>query len=183
MRKNKLNAYTKLARLSIHSFIKDGVVLSADELNQEEWPVELMTDRAGAFVTLHIGGDLRGCIGTIGPTEATLADEIIQNAIKAATEDPRFPMVEEDELDRLSYGVDVLQEPEAVRERAELDVDIYGVIVTSGRRRGLLLPNLEGVDTVDDQLSIALRKAGINPHERYTIERFMVERHAEDEEK
>ncbi len=176
-----MNAYTKLARLSIRSFIEDGVVLSVAELNQDDWPVELMAGRAGAFVTLHIDGDLRGCIGTIGPTEATLAEEIIQNAIKAATEDPRFPAVGEDELDKLSYGVDVLKEPEPVRNRAELDVERYGVIVTSGRRRGLLLPNLEGVDTVDDQLSIALRKAGINPHERYAIERFMVERHGEDE--
>jgi len=137
----------------------------------------LVSNRAGVFVSLKLDGSLRGCIGTISPTTASIADEIIRNAISAGTEDPRFPPVSEDELPRLIYSVDVLGEAEKIESLDELDPVRYGVIVTKGHRRGLLLPNLEGVDTAEEQVSIALRKAGISPNENYQLERFEVVRH------
>ena len=132
---------------------------------------------AGTFVSLHASGQLRGCIGTTGPTAASVAWEIVQNAVSACSRDPRFPPVQADELDSLEYSVDVLGEPEAVGSPSQLDVKQYGVIVSCGRRRGLLLPDLEGVDTVEKQIEIARRKGGISAREPYTLERFQVVRH------
>ena len=140
-------------------------------------PEELLTSRAGAFVSVHEGGALRGCIGTIGPTRATLAEEIIGNAISAATQDPRFSPIRPEELPMLEISVDVLGEPEDIDSEEELDVKRYGVIVTNGGRRGLLLPDLEGVDTVRQQVQIAKQKAGIQPHENVQLQRFEVIRH------
>ena len=140
-------------------------------------PEELLTSRAGAFVSVHEGGALRGCIGTIGPTRATLAEEIIGNAISAATQDPRFSPIRPEELPMLEISVDVLGEPEDIDSEEELDVKRYGVIVTNGGRRGLLLPDLEGVDTVRQQVQIAKQKAGIQPHENVRLQRFEVIRH------
>ncbi|HHZ00152.1 MAG TPA: AmmeMemoRadiSam system protein A, partial [Tissierellia bacterium] len=128
-------------------------------------------------VSLKLDGSLRGCIGTISPTTSSIADEIIRNAISAGTEDPRFPPVTEEELSRLEYSVDVLGKAEKIESLDDLDPVRYGVIVTKGHRRGLLLPNLEGINTVEEQVSIALRKAGIYPHEDYRLERFEVVRH------
>jgi len=125
---------------------------------------------------LKRNGQLRGCIGTISPVYNNLLAEIQHNAIAAATEDPRFSIVEPAELPELVYSVDVLGESEPA-QRSELDPKRYGVIVSDGRRRGLLLPDLEGVDTVEEQLLIALQKAGISPHEKYNIERFEVTRY------
>ena len=122
-------------------------------------------------------GNLRGCIGTILPTCECIADEIIQNAISAGTEDPRFYPVTEDELSRIEYSVDVLDVSQPIQSIEELDTKRYGVIVTKGKKRGLLLPNLDGIDTPDKQVSIALQKAGILPGEKYTMERFEVVRH------
>ncbi len=133
-------------------------------------------DRAGAFVSLHIGDALRGCIGTILPTRATLAEEVAANAIEAATGDPRFSPLRSDELNVLDVKVDVLHEPEACK-LSDLDPKTYGVIVSSGWRRGLLLPDLEGVDDAEDQVRIALRKAGIRPGEPCSYERFKVDRY------
>ena len=133
--------------------------------------------RAGVFVSLHEEGKLRGCIGTILPTRGSIAEEIIGNAVSASTRDPRFSPVRPDELDRLEISVDVLTEPEIINSREELDVKRYGVIVSSGHKRGLLLPDLDGVDTVDEQLSIAMRKGGITSRDNYTLERFEVIRH------
>ena len=130
------------------------------------------------FVSLHEDGELRGCIGTISPVTGSVADEIVRNGVAAASEDPRFPPVRPDELDALAYSVDVLFPPEPVDSPAELDPVRYGVIVAKGYRRGLLLPNLEGVDTVEQQLSIAKRKAGIDPaDDDVRLERFEVVRH------
>lgn len=134
---------------------------------------------AGVFVCLKEHGQLRGCIGTIEPCEESIAAEIISNAISSATCDPRFEPVAEDELDDLQYTVDVLMEPEPVSSLDELDPKRYGVIVESGYKRGLLLPDLEGVDTVEDQVSIAARKAGIYDGEPITLYRFEVVRHGE----
>jgi AmmeMemoRadiSam system protein A len=129
------------------------------------------------FVSLKLDGQLRGCIGTIAPTSSCIADEIIQNAISAGTEDPRFYPVSEEELPRIIYSVDVLGEPEAIKTMEELDPKRYGVIVTKGMKRGLLLPNLEGVNTPLEQVNIALKKAGISEDESYSMERFEVVRH------
>ena len=138
----------------------------------------MLTERAGVFVSLHKEGRLRGCIGTIGPTRGCVAEEIIENAISASTKDPRFSPVRRDELDALEISVDVLTAPEKIRSRDELDVRRYGVIVSKGRKRGLLLPDLDGVDSVDEQVSIALRKAGLSEREKdVELERFEVLRH------
>ena len=123
---------------------------------------------------------LRGCIGTIKPVRSNLAEEIIENAISAGTEDPRFRPVSKEELAELDYSVDVLQEPEPVSSIEELDPKRYGVIVSKGFRRGLLLPNLDGVNTVEDQIRIALMKAGISEDEDYKLERFEVTRHQQE---
>ena len=133
--------------------------------------------RAGAFVSIHKHGYLRGCIGTIGPTRDSVAEEIIENAISASTRDPRFSPVTEDELPWLEISVDVLGEAEPIDSPEELDPRRYGVIVTSGRKRGLLLPDLEGVDTPAQQIDIASRKAGIRKGEKISLERFEVIRH------
>ena len=120
---------------------------------------------------------LRGCIGTIVPTCKNIAEEIVQNAVSAASRDPRFSEVAEDELSSLVYSVDVLSPPEKISSKDELDVKRYGVIVTKGARRGLLLPNLETVNTVDEQIEIACKKGGIDRREDVELERFEVVRH------
>lgn len=162
-----------LARASVESIVARGTVfpLPADA------PEELTGRRAGAFVSLHEHGQLRGCIGTIAPVRKSLAEEVIRNGVAAATEDPRFAPVRPEELPHLEYSVDVLGEPEAVDNLEQLDPERYGVIVTRGHRRGLLLPDLEGVDTVFDQIAIAKQKAGIRPDEQVHLERFEVVRH------
>jgi AmmeMemoRadiSam system protein A len=137
----------------------------------------MLPERAGAFVSIHEHGMLRGCIGTICATQATLAEEVVHNAIDAATRDPRFPPITADELDLLDIKVDVLHEAESCGA-SDLDPKTYGVIVSCDRRRGLLLPDLEGVETVDQQIDIARKKAGIAPHEGLRLERFKVDRHA-----
>ncbi len=164
--------YVDLARSSIVAYVEDGRRIAPPTL-----PPDLLSRRAGAFVSLHKGGELRGCIGTYHPTEENLAQEIIENAIRAATHDPRFPPVRPEELPELDVSVDVLSSPEPCRE-ADLDPRRYGVIVESGWRRGLLLPDLPGVDTVEDQLRIAKLKAGLGPEEPCQLWRFSVERHA-----
>lgn len=160
----------ELARRAIGRYVRYGAIISAE-------PAEgLFAERHGAFVSLHLDGKLRGCIGTIMPTRLTLADEIIHNAIQAATADLRFPPLAYDELERLDISVDVLQAPEPANVD-DLDPSAYGVIVSCGWRRGLLLPDIEGVDTVEDQVSIACRKAGIGPYEHIELERFSVDRY------
>lgn len=165
--------YVKLARLALETRVKENRTISVPA----GLPPEMLENRAGVFVSLKKHGKLRGCIGTTGPTRKNIAEEIIQNAISAGTGDPRFDPVEEDELNDIVYSVDVLKEPEPIKSMDELDVIKYGVIVRSGRRSGLLLPNLEGVNTPEEQVSIALRKAGIRPDENYTMERFEVTRY------
>jgi len=138
-----------------------------------------MEKQAGTFVSIHKHGMLRGCIGTIEPTQANVALEVIQNAISAAIHDPRFPPIRPEELADLDIKVDVLGEPEPVESMDELDPRRYGVIVQSARdwRKGLLLPDLEGVDTVEYQVDIARRKAGIWPDEPIKLYRFEVVRY------
>lgn len=127
------------------------------------------------FVTLRTAdGGLRGCIGHLAPTCRTLADEVADTAVSAATQDPRFPPVTREELDGLSLEISVLSEPLPVSGPEALDPSRFGVVVTYRRKRGVLLPDLEGVDTVADQLRIACRKAGISPGSPYAIARFEV---------
>ena len=164
----------RLARLSVETFVKTGkpAKLPLDV------PEALLSSRAGAFVSLHEHGELRGCIGTISATTENIAREILQNGVSACSRDPRFPPVRPDELDYLEYSVDVLGAAEPVSSPDQLDVKRYGVIVTKGWKRGLLLPNLDGVDTVAYQLEIAKRKAGIDPDDDdVELERFEVVRH------
>jgi AmmeMemoRadiSam system protein A len=169
-----VSPHVRIARQTIEAFIKKGYRVSLMEVDA---PQALLDTRAGTFVSLHKFGDLRGCIGTIAPTTDSLAEEIIQNAISAATGDPRFEPVTANELPHLVIHVDVLNPPEPVTDPDMLNPKQYGVIVEKGLRRGLLLPDLEGVDTVAQQLAIACRKAGINPDEHYTMERFTVTRY------
>lgn len=169
---DKEHPLVQLARRTIEAFVRNGRRIEPpEELTPE------MQRRAGVFVSLHRHGQLRGCIGTIAPTQPNVAYEVIQNAISAATRDPRFPPVGPNELEDLEISVDILGEPEPVSSWEELDPKVYGVIVERGMRRGLLLPDLEGVDTVQDQVAIALRKAGIHPSEPYRLYRFRVERY------
>ena len=173
-RKASEDPWVKLARRSLETYVKTGQRLTS---LPEDLPAEMTTQQAGAFVSLHKNGQLRGCIGTIAPTCDNLAWEIVQNAISACSRDPRFSPVRPNELDELEYSVDVLGAPEPVDSPAALDPKTYGVIVSCGGRRGLLLPDLDGVDSVEAQLSIALQKGGIRENETYKIERFKVVRH------
>lgn len=159
-----------LARRTIEAYVRERRVLAPE-------PAEgILQTRHGAFVSLHRGGMLRGCIGTIAPTQPTLAEEIVRNAIQAATADPRFPALDESELADLEISVDVLQPPEPAAYE-DLDPRVFGVVVSADWRRGLLLPDLEGIDTVGDQVAIACQKAGIGPHEQIHLERFRVDRY------
>ena len=161
-----------LARRTIDRRIRDGLVIDPPTKLSDE-----MARPAGVFVSLHRHGELRGCIGTIEPVRDNVAEEIISNAIAAATRDPRFSPMAPDELDGLDVSVDVLAKPEPIASRDELDPHRYGVIVELGGRRGLLLPNLEGIETADQQVDIALRKAWIRPDEPYSMLRFEVIRY------
>ncbi len=175
--KERADAYVRLARASLESYVRTGEVLKLENYDGEV-PEEMLTRQAGAFVSLHRHGQLRGCIGTIGPTAENVAEEIIQNAVSAAVRDPRFFPVQIPELDDLEISVDVLGETEPIGSTDELDVKRYGVIVSCGAKRGLLLPNLDGVDTIEEQVRIAREKGGIREGEpgiRY--ERFEVVRH------
>lgn len=159
------------ARLNLESAVKEDSPPSLEEDMKT-----LLEQRSAAFVSLKKHGQLRGCIGTFLPSYKNLAEEIAQNALAAGLEDPRFSPVEEQELADIEYSVDVLAKPESCT-REELDPKKYGVIVTSGSRRGLLLPDLEGVDTVEKQLLIACQKAGISNRDGFEIERFEVKRY------
>ena len=172
----QVDPHVAVARLSVETFVSEGRVATVPE----GLPDELMQRRAGVFVSLHERGQLRGCIGTIFATCANIAEEIIQNGISACSRDPRFDPVRANELDYLDYSVDVLGDAEAIDTPDQLDPERYGVIVTKGWRRGLLLPNLDGIDTIDAQLSIAKQKAGISPYERdVSLHRFEVVRHTQ----
>lgn len=167
------DAYTRLARETLEGYVSTGRLPAV--------PADLADDmqnrRAGVFVSIKKHGELRGCIGTTSPVRESIALEIMHNAVAAGAEDPRFSPVRQGELTSLVYSVDVLAPAEPVTDRSKLDVKRYGVIVSKGSRRGLLLPNLDGVDSVDKQLQIACQKAGISPDENFDVSRFEVVRH------
>ena len=172
--KSHEDEFVKLARLSLETYVKTHTKLS--EL-PEGLPAEMLERRAGTFVSLHKNGELRGCIGTFLPTTESIAEEIVQNAISACSRDPRFSPVTRAELDDIVYSIDVLSEPERIFDLKKLDVKRYGVIVEHNGRRGLLLPDLEGIDTVEEQIAIAKRKANIPANEAVNLWRFEVIRH------
>jgi len=167
------DAYVQLARRTIEEYTRTGKKLAVPK----ELPEEMIKQRAGVFVSIKKSGRLRGCIGTIQAVQTSIAEEIIENAISAASRDPRFSPIKPEELEWLTISVDVLGETERITSLEELDVKRYGVIVTKGYKRGLLLPNLEGVDTIEEQVAIAKQKAGIKEEEEVELERFEVIRH------
>ncbi len=168
--RDREDAYVRLARETVEEYVRTHRV-------RKQYPAELGSSRAGVFVSIHKNGQLRGCIGTIAPVRGCIGEEIIANAVSASTRDPRFEAVREEELNELTYKVDVLMPPERISGPEQLDVRRYGVIVSSGMRRGLLLPDLDGVDTVEEQIRIAREKGGIGPRETVILERFEVIRH------
>lgn len=168
-----MHPLVQLAKEAVELYVREGKIR---EVREDEFPPEFR-ERAGVFICLKTDGALRGCIGTFQPTEPDMAHETVRNAISAATCDPRFTCVRAEELDVIEYTVDVLTPPEPVKERSGLDPRRYGVIVQSGARRGLLLPDLEGVDTVDFQISIAMQKAGIPPGTPVNLFKFEVKRY------
>ena len=166
-----MSPLAKLARETVETYIREGKAFKPKELAPE------MREKAGVFVSIHKKGDLRGCIGTFDPAASNVAEEVVRNAISSATDDPRFEPVAPGELKDLDYSVDVLTRPEPVANKEQLDPKKYGVIVQSGWRRGLLLPDLEGVDTVEEQISISRQKAGIGANEPILLFRFEVKRY------
>ncbi len=170
----EVDPYVALARQSVETYVATGEVLAVPD----DTPKVLLATQAGVFVSLHEHGELRGCIGTISPVRESLAQEIIANGVAACSEDPRFIPVEPKELEYLEYSVDVLSAPEPIASLDDLDPQRYGVIVSKGMKRGLLLPCLDGIDTVEQQVGIAMAKAGISPQELpVALERFEVVRH------
>ena len=172
-KRDKSDEYVRLAREAVEAYVLRREVLDVPA----GLPDEMLSKQAGTFVSIHEHGELRGCIGTISPTRSSVAEEIIGNAISASTRDPRFPAIKPDELPWLDINVDVLGEPEDIDSEDELDVKRYGVIVSCGRKRGLLLPDLDGIDTPQQQVEIAMKKGGIHRFERYKLQRFEVIRH------
>jgi len=184
-----MNPYILLAKQAVENYVKERKVIS---------PAENLGRQAGVFVTIENQGQLRGCMGTYSPTKENIGKEIVANAIAAATEDYRFDPIEEKELSSLSYIVYILNEPELVKDVSELDPKKYGIIIKSQgfssldvifnpaprlyQKSGLLLPDLEGVDTVEKQISIACQKGGIDSmKEQIVIYKFTVEKYEEKE--
>ncbi|MBM3209275.1 AmmeMemoRadiSam system protein A [Candidatus Shapirobacteria bacterium] len=174
-----MDPYIRLAKEVIETYIKTGKAASLPK----NLPKEMFEKRAGVFVSLHLNdGSLRGCIGTFLPIRSNIAEEIMQNAISSATSDPRFPPVSKEELDSLVYSVDILSPstPLEASELSSLDPKKYGLIVsTDDGRKGLLLPDIPGVESAEEQFQICCRKGGISPGEKVSLEVFTVERHEE----
>jgi AmmeMemoRadiSam system protein A len=167
-----MHPIVELTKDTVEKYISKGETISPPtELTPE------MNEKAGVFVCIKKRGELRGCIGTYSPTTDNVANEVIQNAISAATRDPRFSPVSPLELTELEYSVDVLSPPEKIDGPKALDPKRYGVIVKKGNHRGLLLPDLEGVNTIDEQIRIAALKAGISLTEDVELYRFEVKRY------
>ena len=166
--------YVRLARKSLEEYILYGRVI---DIYNADIPKEMIENQAGVFVIIEQYGQLRGCLGTAEPIRKNVAEEIVYNAIGAGTRDPRFLPVKKEELNSLKYIVDVIKEPEPIQSIDQLDVKRYGIVVSCDSRAGILLPNLEGINTPKEQVSIALEKAGIREGESYSMKRFEVIRH------
>lgn len=165
-----------LARRAIEKYIISGQEI---KISEEELP-EILKKEAGVFVSLKKNGRLRGCMGSFRPVQKNAAYEIVSNAMTAAENDPRFPTVKKEELQDIIISVDILSEPEKIRDKNELDVKKYGILVKGGHQTGLLLPDLEGVDTVEKQIQIAKKKAGLPETAEVEIYRFKVSRFKEN---
>ena len=170
-----MNPWVNLATKTIEAFIRKGKIISLPD----NLPPKAYQEKKGVFVSLHLkDGSLRGCIGTFAPQQKNLGQEIINNAVAAATQDPRFPPVTINELDQLNLKVDVLSIPKPIKQDFPLDPKRYGLIVsTSDGRKGLLLPDIEGVDTPQEQIKICKQKGGILPHEPVSFQVFTVKRY------
>ncbi len=172
MNEKKESRHVEIAREALAKKLKRGLAPRPPQTLPDE-----LLEPGAAFVSLKKRGVLRGCIGTVQPVRKNLAEEIVHNALSAGLNDPRFPPLTAEELDEITISVDVLTEPEKIDDPSQLDPARYGVIVRRESRTGLLLPNLEGVDTVDQQISIARQKAGIDPDEPLELYRFEVQRY------
>ncbi len=185
-----MSPYISLAKMAVENYVKEKKVIETPK----DLPKEFLEKKSGTFITIEKEGQLRGCIGTYLATKENIAEEIISNAIAAATEDYRFGPIQEEELPYLSYAVYILNEPELVKSNQELNPKKYGIIVktmpiSSGSpdvifnghtvpKSGLLLPDLDGIDTVEQQISIACQKGGIDPkREKILIYKFTVEKY------
>lgn len=175
--KSQEDIYVDLATKTIKQYVRCHTIYDVSEVKNQE----LLDNRAGIFVSIHKNNELRGCIGTIQPTKPSIALEIIYNAISAASNDYRFDPIEEKELGELEINVDVLSTPELIDSLEELDPKKYGIIVSYNGKRGVLLPDLEGVEDIQTQIDIARSKGNISEKDPYKIERFTVIRHKEKE--
>lgn len=169
----KEDAFVSLARRTIEECVVFGQMPTVPE----GLPEEFYHSKAGVFVSIKESGKLRGCLGTIEPVKASLAEEIIQNAVNAALHDPRFAPIQKDELKRVEIIVDVVGIPEEIASLDMLDINRYGVIVTKGRKKGFLLPNQNGLETVEQQVMLAKRNAGLKQKDKVKVKRFEVVRH------
>lgn len=169
-----MDPYIKLAKDTIETYLNSGKILSVPA----ELPKEMLINKAGVFVSLHRAGQLRGCIGTLEATTDNIASEIIQNALSAALEDPRFDLLVKSEIEGLEISVDILNPAEKIKDRSELDIKRYGIICQAGYKKGLLLPDIEGISSIEEQIDIACQKAGIDTSkEKFDIYKFTVTRH------
>ncbi len=175
-----MNPYVKLAKRAVENYIEKGEIIEIPD----DLPKEMMEKKFGTFITIEKNGQLRGCIGTYLPTKENIAQEIIHNAIAAATEDYRFNPIQKEELSSLSYTVYVLEKPELVKDVKGLNPKKYGIIVRTAPinhsmpKSALLLPDLQGIDTVEKQISIACQKGEIDlTHQKITIYRFTIQKH------
>lgn len=169
----QIHPIVQLAKETVEHYVRDKEIPHPQRLTPE------MREQAGVFVSIHKHGQLRGCIGTFQPTRRNVAEEIIYNAISSATRDYRFSPVTPEELPELTYKVDVLTKPEPVKSKSELDPAKYGVLVEYGGKKGILLPDLEGVTSAEQQIEIASAKGGILPEEPVAVYRFQVRRFEE----
>ena len=163
-----------LAKKTVEDYVLHGKMEEIEEDLSEE-----LQRKAGTFVTLKKNAKLRGCIGTVKPTQKNVAEEIQKNAISAAEHDPRFSAVRPEELDELEYSVDVIGEKEKVDDLSQLDPEKYGILVKGGHQSGLLLPDLDGIDSIEKQITVARKKAGLGPEADIEIYRFPVKRYEE----
>lgn len=172
-----MNHHISLAREAVDQFIKERKILTPPA----DLPEQILSERAGVFVSIYNGEELRGCIGTYLPDKENIAEEIIANAIAAATEDYRFAPITPEELSELKYSVYILDEPQKIKDIFELDPKKYGILIKSETgRSGLLLPDLPGIDTTEEQLSAAAKKCGANPQkEKIAIWKFGVKKYEE----
>ncbi len=171
-----MNYYTALAKKTAENYIKNKEIIDVPK----DLPSEMIEKKAGTFVTVLKEENLRGCIGTYAPTKENIAKEIIDNTISAVSKDYRFGPIKEEELPYLSYSVYVLGELEKIENIKDLNPKKFGILIKSNSKSGLLLPDLEGIDTLEKQILAVCQKAGINPeNEKISIYRFSAKKHEE----